>query len=155
MFLPVNMCKICKQFFNSYYKWCIWKQSLRVLLKIVILFYMYLGSSLGGVHFQQSCRYYVCRFGGVGSVVGVSQVFYLLCELLFLGNCPQWLVHDFKYTFHFNLHGRKALWRVLFTCIFLINIWYCISCLLNINTQVGNLQSFPSQTTNLLTQCFY
>ena len=82
--------------------------------------------------------------------------YFIYCvNCCFLGNCPQWLVHDFKYTFHFNLHGRKALWRVLFTCIFLINIWYFISCLLNINTQVGNLQSFPSQTTNLLTQCFY
>ena len=38
----------------------------RVLLKIVILFYIYMENSSGGVHFQYSCRYYVCRFGGGG-----------------------------------------------------------------------------------------
>ena len=71
----------------------------------------------------------------VGSFVGVSQVFYLFiaCTAVFWGNCPYWLVHNFKYTFHFNLYGRKALWRVLFMGGFLINIWYCISFLLNIS----------------------
>ena len=98
------------------------------------LFYIFLGNSRGGVHFQWSCR-------------SLKYYIYLLCELLlffycvllfycvlFLGNCPQWLLHNFKCTFHFNLHGRKALWRALLAGGFLINIWYCISFLLNINS---------------------
>ena len=40
------------------------------------LFYIYLGNSRGGVHFQWSCRSAVLV--GVGSFVGVSQLFYLL-----------------------------------------------------------------------------
>ena len=49
------------------------------------LFYIYLGNSRGGVHFQWSCRSAVLV--GVGSFVGVSQLFYLLivCTTAFWG----------------------------------------------------------------------
>ena len=79
------------------------------------LFYLYLGNSRGGVHFQWSCRYYVCRFSGGGLLRGwfLSILFFYCVNCCFWGNCPQWLVHTFKYTFHFNLHGRKALGRAL------------------------------------------
>ena len=79
------------------------------------LFYIYLGNFRGEVHFQWSCRQYVCRFSGgwAASWVFLKYFIYLLCEQLFWGNCPQQLVHNFKYTFYFNLNGRKALWRAL------------------------------------------
>ena len=32
------------------------------------------------------------------------------------------------------LHGRKLFWRALFAAGFLINNWYCASCLLNITS---------------------
>ena len=51
MFLPVNMCKFCKQYFNFYCKWYIWKQHSRVFLKIVIHFRYNWGIPVG-VHFQ-------------------------------------------------------------------------------------------------------
>ena len=35
------------------------------------------------------------------------------------------------------LHRRKVFWRVLFTDGFLINNWYCVSCLLNINSALA------------------
>ena len=83
---------------------------------------------------------------GVGSFVGVSQVFflfyYLLCERRFLGNCLQRLFHNFQYTFHFNLRGRKVLWRAPIADGFLINIWYCVSCLLNINSALTIQRAF-------------
>ena len=52
-------------------------------LKLVI--FIYLGNSRGGVHFQWSCRSAVLV--GVGSFVGVSQLFYLLivCTTAFWG----------------------------------------------------------------------
>ena len=34
------------------------------------------------------------------------------------------------------LHGRKVFWRALSAFGFLINIWYCISCLLKINSML-------------------
>ena len=119
------------------------------------LFYIYLRNSSGGVHFQWSCRYYVCRFSGAGLLRGCFSIIIFICcvNCCFLGNCPQLLLHNFKYTFYFILHGRKALWRAPLAGGFLINIWYFISVLLNIC--IGDLQSFPSWMTNLLTSCFY
>ena len=35
------------------------------------------------------------------------------------------------------LHGRKFFWRALFAGGFLINNWYCVSCLLNINSALA------------------
>ena len=66
----------------------------------------------------------------VGSFVGISQVCYLFIvyTVVFWGNCPYWLVHHFKYTFHFNL--------------FLPNIWYCISFLLSISSALVIYRAF-------------
>ena len=97
------------------------------------LFYTYLGNSRGGFHFQWSCRSAV--FVGVGSIAGVSQLFCLpivwttVSWGLALSDCFIIL----STLFIFNLHWRKALWRALLAGGFLINIWYWISFLLNIN----------------------
>ena len=108
------------------------------------LFYLYLGNSRGGVHFQWSCRYYVCRFSGGGLLRGwfLSILFFYCVNCCFWGNCPQWLVHTFKYTFHFNLHGRKALGRALLAGGFLVNISYCISSLLHSNSALVIYRAF-------------
>ena len=124
----------------------------RVLLKIVILFYMYLGNSRGGVHFQQSCRYYVSRFGGGGLLRGCfSNILFIYCvNCCFMGKC----------------------WFIILSTLFILPTWkensleralewifdkYLVLYQLFIKHQlcIGNLQSFPSQMTNLLTQYFY
>ena len=48
------------------------------------------------------------------------------------GDCPVTL----SKLFHLILHGRKVLRRALFTVGFLINNWYWVCCLLNINSAV-------------------
>ena len=35
------------------------------------------------------------------------------------------------------LHGRKVFWRALFAVGFLVNNWYYVSCLLNINSALA------------------
>ena len=40
------------------------------------------------------------------------------------------------------LHGRKVIWRALFVVGFLINNWYCVSCLLNINSALAFQRGF-------------
>ena len=97
------------------------------------LFYIYLGNSRGGVHFQWSCRSAVLV--GVGSFVGVSQLFYLpiVWTTVFWGIALSDCFIILSTLFIFNLHGRKALCRALLAGAFLIKIWYCISFLLNID----------------------
>ena len=114
------------------------------------LFYIYLGNFRGEVYFQWTCRYYICRSNGSGLLRGflssilfiLFYAFYLCVNCCFLGNCPQWLLHNFKYLFHFNLHGRKALCRALLAGEFLINIWYCIRFLSNINSALVIYRAF-------------
>ena len=101
-----------------------------------------MAKSRGEVHFQWSCRSAI--FVGVGSVVGVSQLFYLpivrttvlggiaLSDCLIILSTP----------FIFNLHGRKALWRALLAGGFLINIWYCVSFLLYMNSALVIYRAF-------------
>ena len=98
------------------------------------LFYIYLGNSRGGVHFQWSCRSAVLV--GVGSFVGVSQLFYLpiVWTTVFWGIALSDCFIILSTLFIFNLHGRKALWRALLAGGYLINIWYCISFLLNMKS---------------------
>ena len=118
------------------------------------LFYIYLGNSRGGVHFQWSCRSAVLV--GVGSFVGVSQLFYLpIVWTTVFGGIALSDCFIILYTlFIFNLHGRKALWRAPRGWIF---DKYLVLYQVFIKHQVcvGDLQSFPCLMTNLLTQCFY
>ena len=108
------------------------------------LFYIYFRNSRGVAHFQWSCRYCVCCFIGCGVLRGCfSSTLFIYCvKCCFLGNCPYWLLHNFKYSFHFNLHGRKAPWRAFIAGGFLIYIWYCISFLLNINSALVIYRAF-------------
>ena len=103
------------------------------IIYIYILF-IYLGNSHGGIHFQWSSRFAVLV--GVGSFVGVSQSFYLpiVWTTVFWGIALSDCFIILSTLFIFNLHGRKALWRALLAGGFLINIWYCISFSLNINS---------------------
>ena len=78
----------------------------------------------------------------LGSFVGDSQAcflfYYLFCEGLFLGKLP--LVAASYFLVHFSfliLNGRKVFWSALSAGGFLINICYCISCLLNINSALA------------------
>ena len=111
-------------------------------LSLKWLFYICLGNSRGGVHFQWSCRSAVLV--GVGSFVGVSQLFYLLFvwTTVFWGIALSDCFIILSTLFTFNLHGRKALWRALLVAGFLINSWYCISFLLNINSALVIYRTF-------------
>ena len=106
------------------------------------LFYIYLGNSRGGIHFQWSCKSAVLV--GEGSFVGVSQLFYLpiVWTTVFLGIALSDCFIILSTLFYFKLHGRKALWRALLADGFLINIWYCISFLLNINSALVIYRTF-------------
>ena len=116
------MRKFCKQIFNFFCKWYIWKQSFKGSWGIPVV--GSISSRAAGLPFL---------WEWAPSWVFLNYFIYLLFELLiFGGNYPEWLLHNFKYTFYFNLHWRKALRRVLLAGGFLINIWYCISFLLNI-----------------------
>ena len=110
-------------------------------LKVVI--FIYFGNFRGGVHFQWSCRSAVLV--GVGSFVGVSQLFYLLivCTTAFWGIALSDFFTILSTLFYFNLHGMKALWRVLLMGFFLI---YLVLYQFFIKHQlcVGDLESFPS-----------
>ena len=141
MFLPVNMCKFCKYIFNSYCK-LVYLEAVIQGFSLKWLFYIYLGNSRGGVHFQWSCRSAVLV--GVGSFVGVSQLFYLpiVWTTVFWGIALSDCFIILSTLFIFNLHGRKALWRALLVGGFLINIWYCISFLLNINSALVIYRAF-------------
>ena len=106
------------------------------------LFYIYLGNSRGGFHFQWSCTSAVLV--GVGSFAGVFQLFYLP---IVYTTVPWGLaLSDYfiilSTLFIFNLNGRKAQWRALLAGGFLINIWYCISFLLNINSSLVIYRAF-------------
>ena len=102
------------------------------------LFYIYLGNS----HFQLSCRFAVLV--GVGSFVGVFQLFYLpiVWTTVFWGIALSDCFIILSTLFIFNLHGRKALWKALLAGGFLINIWYCLSFLLNINSTLVIYRAF-------------
>ena len=106
------------------------------------LFYIYLGNSRGGVHFQWSCKSTVLV--GMGSFAGVSQLFYLpvLWTTVFWGIALSDCFIILTTLFIFNLHERKALWRALLTGGFLINIWYWINVLLNINSALEISRAF-------------
>ena len=106
------------------------------------IFYIYLGNSHGGVHFEWRCRSAVLT--GVGSFVGVSQLFHLpiVWTTVFWGIALSDSSIILSALFIFNLHGKKALWRALLSGGFLINIWYCISFLLNINSALVIYRAF-------------
>ena len=106
------------------------------------LFDIYLGNSHGGVHFQWRCRSAVLV--GVFSFVGVSQLFHLpiVWTTVFWGIALSDCFIILSTLFIFNLHGRKALWRALLADGCLLNIWYCISFLLNINSALVIYREF-------------
>ena len=75
----------------------------------------------------------------VGSLVGASQVFYLFYCVngcfggTTLGGCFIIL----STLFILILHGRKVFWKALFAGGLLTNDWYCVSCLVNINSELA------------------
>ena len=91
---------------------------------------------------------------GVDSIVGVSQVLYLLCELLVLLGIAlsRWFIilsTLFISTYMEGTLSGEHSSRVVFDkCLVLYQLF------IKHQLYVGNLQSFPSQMTNLLTQCF-
>ena len=114
----------------------------RVLLKIFILFI--LGEFPWWSPFPVELQVLCLPFCGGGLLRGwfLSILFFYCVNCCFGGNCRQWLVHSFKYTFHFNLHGRKALGRALLAGGFLVNISYCISSLLHSNSALVIYRAF-------------
>ena len=65
--------------------------------------------------------------------------FYLFYFFIFVNDCfggtnPGGCLIILSTLFILILHGRKLFWRALFAVGFLINNWYCVSCLLNINS---------------------
>ena len=121
----------------------------RVLIKMVILYILEEFRWWGPFPVELQ----VYRLCGSGLLRGCFSIilFTNWVNYCFLGNCTYCLLDNFKYTFYFNLHGRKALWRALLAGGFLINIWYCMSFLLNINYALVIYRDF----LHLLTQCFY
>ena len=131
--LPGNTRKFCKQIFSFYWKWYIWKQSFKDSLWNGYFIYTWGIPVAGSISSRAAGLPLLWEWAP--SWVFLNYFIYLLFELLiFGGNYPEWLLHNFKYTFYFNLHGKKALWRALLTGKFLKNLWYCISFLLNINS---------------------
>ena len=85
-----------------------------------------------------------------GFFMNAFQVFclfcYLLCERLFLGNCPWWLLHKFKYIFHFNRTWNECflestLRGQIFGEYLVLHQW-----LIKHQLCIGNLERFPSYT---------
>ena len=156
MFLPVNMSEFCKQYFNFYCNGIFRSSHSRVFLKIFIRFQAYLRNSREGLTSSRAAGCISPNLMEVGSFMGVSQVFclfyYLLCEWLFCRNCPQWLLHNFQHTFHFNLTWKECFQEgTLRGCIFdkyLVLYQFFIKHSLCI----GNLERFPSQMKKLLMQ---
>ena len=98
-------------------------------------------------HFQQSCKLYVCRFGGSELLLACFSSMLLILSFILstanFGELP--LVAALQFLVHFSfliLQRRKAFWRALSAGGFLINIWYCISCLLNINSVLAIQRGF-------------
>ena len=125
-------------------------------LKYQFSFRKQLENSCGGLISSKAACCISADFVEVVSFIDVTQVFclfyYLFCERLFLGNFPWWLLHNFKYIFHFNVTQKESfLERTLRAWVF---DKYRILHQLFIKNQlcVGNLERFPSQMTNLQTQ---
>ena len=79
---------------------------------------MDLGNTHEGLVSSKAAGCMSAVFMEVDPFVGVSQVFclfhYLMCEQLFWGNFPQWLLHNFNTLFSLFLHQREVIWRALF-----------------------------------------
>ena len=113
-----------------------------VFLKIVIQVQVY----LGGISSKAVVNCMSAVLLEAGSFVGVSQLFclfyYFLCERLFsvtaLSSCFV-ILNTF---FILILHGKKVSTRALFVGEFLIIIWYCISCLFDINAALAIQRGF-------------
>ena len=115
MFLPANMCKFCKQYFKCFCKWYVWKQPFKGFLQnshqnLGILEEFPQWGEL--IITSKAAALMSTVLVEVGTFVDVLEVFcliyYLLCERIFWGNCPQWFFHNFKYTFHFNLSSKES-----------------------------------------------
>ena len=157
MFLTVNM--VCTNFLNRFLTLIVngifGSSHSRVLLKIVILYMLgeFLWCGPFPVELQVLCLSLYWGWAPGGCFSSILFIYRVNC--CFLGNSPQWLVHNFKYTFHLNLHERKALQRVplcgwIFDKYLVLNQFF-----IKHQPCVGNLQSFSSQMANLLIQCFY
>ena len=111
-------------------------------LKIILRFRYTWGISVGvsfPVMLQAVCLPF---WSEVASFMGVSQVFclfycFVLCERLFGGTNPGGCFIILSALFILILHGRKMFSRVPIMVGFLINNWYCVSCLLNINSALA------------------
>ena len=65
-----------------------------------------------------------------------SIIFYCVNDC-FGGNNPGGCLIILSTLFILILHGWKAFWRAHIAVGFLINNWYCVSCLLNINSALA------------------
>ena len=137
MFLPVNIRRFCKQYFNFYCKWYIWKQLLRVFFLKQPFALSIIRKSLWGLISSRAAGCMSDVLVEVGSLVGVSQVFCLFYCLngclggTTLGGCFIIL----GTLFIFILHGKKVFWRALFAGGFWINNWYCVGSLSSLRWQ--------------------
>ena len=104
-------------------------------------FQVYLGNPIGWLISSKAADCMTPFLVEVGSFVGVSQVFclfyYSLWERLFWTNNLYGCFIILSTLFILILHGRKVFWRALFASGFLINNWYCVSCLLKINSALA------------------
>ena len=115
-------------------------------LKIVIRFRYTWGIPVGGsfpVKLRAVCLLFWWKW--VPSWVFFKYFAYFIFYFLFFyyvngcfgGTNPGGCLIILSTLFIWILHGRKLFWRALFAVGFLINNWYCVSCLLNINSALA------------------
>ena len=139
MFLPVNMRKFCKQYFNFYCKWYTGSSHSRVLLKIVIEFQVQVGNSRGGAFFPVKLQAMYLHFWWKQAPSWLFHRYFAYFIIYFVNGCFWGTALGGSFIilstlFILILYGKKVFWRALFAGGFFIKTWYCISCLLKINS---------------------
>ena len=148
MFLLGNMRKCCNGIFTFIVNGIFESIHSKVFLKIVLQFQVYLRNFCWGLI---SSKHETCLFAvleEVGSFRGDFLSSILLISLFVwrtavFGELPLMAAHNFKYTVHFTLTWKESFRTALFVDGLLINIWYCINCLFNINSALATYRGFP------------
>ena len=117
-------------------------------LKIVIHLYKYTwGIPVRGIISSEAAGCMSAVLVKVGSFAGAFQVFCLFYYFYCVNGCfggtnPGGSLIILSTLFILILHERIIFWRALFAVGFLINNWYCVSCLLNINSVLALYRGF-------------
>ena len=143
------MKKNCRQYFNFYCKWYIWRQPSKVVSFKRSFLQVCLGNSRGGIISGKAAGCMSAVLVEVGSFARGFQVFCLLLLLplfyvngYFGGTNPGGCLIILNTLFILILQGRKLFWRAPFAVWILINNWYYVSYLLNITSALELQRGF-------------